>query len=97
MDLFGHRILDEFSDAVVVTDIYPAGEAAIPGVTVEALAEAIRPAVRQLHVVTDLEALPGEVARLARPGDLIITLGAGSIARVSGRIVGALADREARR
>src|SRR4029453_16970416 len=82
------------ADVVVLTDIYPAGEAPIAGVTLEALANAVRPAVRELHVVPRLDDVPGEVARLVRPGDLVITLGAGSIGAVSERIVTALAEAE---
>ena len=65
---------------VVLTDIYAAGEAPIPGVTAEALAEAIgarRGAGRARRQA--LDDLPAAVAALARPGDLVITLGAGSI------------------
>jgi UDP-N-acetylmuramate--alanine ligase len=78
----------EGADEIVLTDIYPAGEAAIPGVTVEALANAIRSTTTSpLHVVKSLEDLPGVVAGLSRPGDLVITLGAGSIGAVGDRIL----------
>jgi UDP-N-acetylmuramate--alanine ligase len=43
-----------------------------------------------VHVVRPLDAVPGHVASLARPGDLIITLGAGSIGTVGERILDAL-------
>jgi UDP-N-acetylmuramate--alanine ligase len=85
------------ADVVVLTGIYAAGEAPMPGVTTEALAEAIRPHVGQLHVVPALADLPAAVVRIARPGDLVITLGAGSIGRVSEDIVAALAAAEAGR
>jgi UDP-N-acetylmuramate--alanine ligase len=83
------------ADVVVLTDIYPAGEAPLAGVTVDALAGAIRPAVGELHVVPRIEDVPRAVARLAQSGDLVLTLGAGSIGAVSGRIVAALAGAEA--
>ena len=67
------------ADVVVLTDIYPAGEAPIPGVTLDALAAVVRPAVKTLHVVPGLADVPAAVARLAETGDLVITLGAGSI------------------
>jgi UDP-N-acetylmuramate--alanine ligase len=76
------------ADEVVVTDIYPAGEAPIPGVTVEALVEAIDAAATSpVHLVRGLEDLPARVAALARPGDLIVTMGAGSIGGVGDRIL----------
>ncbi len=83
------------ADVVVLTDIYPAGEAPIPGVTLEALADAVRPSVAELHVARRLEDVPSAVARLARAGDLIVTLGAGSIGAASGRIVDALGEEKA--
>jgi len=79
------------ADAVVLTDIYPASEAPIPGVTIEALAAAIRAEHgTPVQVVPDLSALPSAVARLSRPGDLVITLGAGSIGGTAARVVVAL-------
>ena len=85
------------ADVVMLTPIYAAGEAPIEGATLEALAAAVRPFVKELHVVPVLEAVPAAVAALAQPGDLVITLGAGSIGRVSGEIVTALAEAEAKR
>jgi UDP-N-acetylmuramate--alanine ligase len=78
------------ADVVVLTDIYPAGEPPLPGVTVDALAAAMRPHVPNLHVVPDLGAVADYVAALARVGDLVITFGAGSIASVGDRILAAL-------
>jgi UDP-N-acetylmuramate--alanine ligase len=89
-------LLDEFgpalglADVVVLTDIYAAGEAPVPGITIERLADAVRLSVRELHVVPRLDAVAGAVAELAEPGDLVITLGAGSIGTVGDRILAAL-------
>jgi UDP-N-acetylmuramate--alanine ligase len=81
------------ADEVVLTGIYAAGEAPIPGVTVEALAEAVRRTARcAVHVVPAIEDLPAAVAGLARPGDLIVTLGAGSIGTVADRILDRLRE-----
>ncbi len=92
------RLLDRFgpalkgADIVVLTDIYAAGEDAIPGVTVDALAEAIRHQLSApLYLVRDLGDVPSEIARLAQPGDVVLTLGAGSIGAASEAIVSALA------
>jgi len=72
----------------VLTDIYSAGEPPIPGITVDALADAVRAAGHvPVHVVKGLDDLPGEVAGIARSGDLVITLGAGSIGGVADRIL----------
>lgn len=81
LDAFGPAL--STADHVVLTDIYPAGEDPVPGVTLEVLAARIRP-----HLGTELEVVPAladvvpALARAARPGDMIITLGAGSIAGV---------------
>ena len=80
------------ADVVVLTDIYAAGEPPIPGITIDALADAVRPSVADVRVVGDLAQVPQEVATLARAGDLVITLGAGSIGAVGDRILAALDD-----
>ena len=67
--------------AVVITDIYPAREAPIPGVTAAALAERI--AERHPHLpveyVADKADVPAALLALARSGDLVVTMGAGDI------------------
>jgi UDP-N-acetylmuramate--alanine ligase len=92
------QLMEEFgpalggADEVVLTDIYPAGEAPLPGVTIDALLEAVRRTARcPVRLVRGLEDLPDEVARLARPGDLVITMGAGSIGGMADRILAAIA------
>ena len=82
------------ADEVVLTDVYGAGEAPLPGATVEAIAEALgRRTDRPVHVVKALGEVPEAVVRLARPGDLVLTLGAGSIGGVGAKILEALARR----
>jgi UDP-N-acetylmuramate--alanine ligase len=92
MDAFGPALAG--ADAVVLTDIYPAGEPPIPGVTVDALAERVRRDVLAPVTVTPrLEDVPGVLAGLARPGDVVITLGAGSIGTVPDKLI-ALLERK---
>ena len=82
------------ADEVVLTDIYAAGEAPLPGVTVDALAETVRQASScPVHVVSKLDALPAAVRGVARRGDLIVTLGARST-EVAERILEATATSE---
>ena len=82
------------ADEVVLTDIYSAGEPPIPGITVDALAASVRAVARcPVHVVRALDDLPDAVAALARPGDLVITLGAGSIGAIGDRILDAIRRR----
>lgn len=79
------------ADEVVLSDIYPAGEEAIPGVTAEKLAQAMQHR-SAMHVSALREALPSIVAR-AKPGDVIVTLGAGSIGALAQEVVLLLRDR----
>ncbi len=80
------------ADVVVLTDIYAAGEAPLPGASLEALANAIRHDVRDLQVVPAVADIPQHVRAMARPGDLVITLGAGSIGGAGDRILAALKE-----
>ena len=78
------------ADAVVLTDIYAAGEEPQPGVTVDAVADEVRKAGGQVDVVRDLADVPEAVARLAQAGDLVLTMGAGSIGGLGPKVVEAI-------
>jgi len=74
---FGAAFRD--ADELVVTDIYPAGEAPIPGVTGATLCETIGASGTSVHYApTEAEAIRC-VAELLQPGDVLLTLGAGSV------------------
>jgi len=95
------RLLDQFgpalskADQLVLADIYAAGEAAIPGVTVDVLAGAVRPYFGdRLHLARTIDDVVSAVIRLAQPGDAVITLGAGSIGTVGPRVLDALTRGE---
>ena len=93
MERFGPALAG--ADEIVLTDIYAASEDPIPGATIEALARAIRGAVRSpVHVVKSVDEVPAAVAALARRGDLVVTLGAGSIGRAADAILAELRRRE---
>jgi UDP-N-acetylmuramate--alanine ligase len=79
---------------IVLTDIYPAGEEPQPGVTIDVLAGAVRrSASGPVDVVPHLDDVPAALARVARPGDVVITLGAGSIGAVADRLLVLLGNR----
>jgi UDP-N-acetylmuramate--alanine ligase len=81
------------ADHVVLTDIYSAGEDPVPGATLEALAASIRSATTvPLDVVPLLDDIPSAVVRIARPGDVVITLGAGSIGTMPERLIARLEE-----
>ena len=90
MDAFGPSLAG--ADAIVLTDIYAAGERPIRGVTLETLADAIRRHVKApVHVAPTLDDVVNAIVRDAKPGDVVITLGAGSIGAVPQRLLEALA------
>ncbi len=68
------------ADAVVVADVYPAGETPIEGASRDALVEGLR-ARGHRHVVplAAPDQLAATIEGLVRPGDLVVCLGAGSI------------------
>ena len=71
------------ADAVVLTDIYAASENPIAGVTIDALAAQVSQRFAgELHVVRPLSDVPRALAELAREGDVILLLGAGSIGSI---------------
>ena len=89
MDSFGPALGG--ADHIVLTDIYAAGEDRIPGVTVDALADAIRRGVTApVEVVAALDQVVPAIVRIARPGDLVMTLGAGSIGTLPDQLIVAL-------
>jgi UDP-N-acetylmuramate--alanine ligase len=92
LDAFGPALAG--ADEIVLTDIYAAGEDPIPGVTVEGLADAIRSGSgRPVHLVKALKDVVPTLLTIVKPGDAVITLGAGSIGTLPQILVQALAPR----
>jgi len=80
------RAFDD-ADEVIITDIYPAGESPIAGVSAEALVERIR----ALGCVTvswepDPEKIEARLIERAAPGDAVVVMGAGSITTLADRL-----------
>jgi UDP-N-acetylmuramate--alanine ligase len=72
------------ADALVLTEVYPAGEAPIVAADGRALARAVRVKGRVEPVFVDNVAdLPKAILALARDGDVVLTMGAGSIGSVA--------------
>ncbi len=78
------------ADVVWITGIYPAREQPIAGVTGELVADAARRAGAQVAYREALDGLASEVAAGLRPGDVCVTMGAGSIERLGAEIVSEL-------
>ncbi len=69
-------------DLVLLTEVYAAGEPPLPGADGAALAQALRSAGGAPLFVPAVEALPAAIRQAARAGDVVITLGAGSVGTV---------------
>ena len=82
------------ADMVVVMDIYAAGEPPIPGINGQTLANAIAAAGHK-NVVFHSSMQKGieELLRAARPGDAILTIGAGNVSRAAGELAVLLGAR----
>ncbi len=94
-------LFDEFltafyqADKLIVTDVYAAGETPIEGATAKALAEGIAShGHKDVTYLETLDQVSEHVAEVAEPGDMIITLGAGSVNQVCGQVVDLLKAQE---
>jgi UDP-N-acetylmuramate--alanine ligase len=93
-----HDLLDDFAqvlvdaDVLLITEVYAAGEAPISGADGRALCRAVRGRGRVDPVfVEDVETLPKVLNDLLQPGDVLLTLGAGSIGAVAANLPDTLA------
>ena len=83
------------TDILLVTDIYGAGETPIEGVTGEGLAEKIRRVGHPKVAYTpNRDDLLAELRGLARPGDIVLTVGAGDIGTVAVELLDSLRSSE---
>ncbi len=91
-------LMDEFaasfSDAsiLVMMDIYPAGEKPIRGVKTEVLIRKM--GRRGIHHAGSAEDVLEVLKRRLRPGDVVLTLGAGDVWKVGGEVLGMLRRRQ---
>ncbi|PVE04030.1 UDP-N-acetylmuramate--alanine ligase [Streptomyces scopuliridis RB72] len=80
------------ADASLVLDIYPAREDPLPGVTSALITDAAEEAGATVTAVHDKGAVPDAVAGMARPGDLVLTMGAGDVTDLGPDILARLGD-----
>ena len=97
-DCFGEfvKVLQDF-DAVILTDVYPAGESIIKGADSPSLIEAIknnsqekiaqRLQIESLSYVAQIKELANAITQQVKDGDVVITMGAGSIAGLPSQLV----------
>ncbi|MGO8731805.1 MAG: UDP-N-acetylmuramate--L-alanine ligase [Terriglobia bacterium] len=96
-------LMDEFAnsfqatDRVYVLDIYPAGEKPIPGVTSQRLVERMAElGFERARYAPSEEAVIQGVLEDLRPGDMILTVGAGSVGRIGDTLAEAIRGRSVR-
>ncbi|MDH7516014.1 MAG: UDP-N-acetylmuramate--L-alanine ligase [Bacteroidota bacterium] len=83
---FGRAFMN--ADVLVVTDVYPAREKPIQGVTGELIAEAARRhGHKHVRYVPDKAEVPALLMDIVQPGDLVITMGAGDIYRYGAEFI----------
>ena len=92
---FGHAFDDV--DVLRVMDVFSAGELPIPGVSGKTVVDSVRAAggVADVAYVPNRRRLIDGLARELRPGDLVITQGAGDVTTVGPDLLEALREREA--
>lgn len=84
------------ADVLLLLDIYAASEAPIEGISAEVLTDNIkRYGHKNVSYIGDIETATEKICEVLQPGDLVITLGAGSITRLSDEILESLQARSA--
>lgn len=82
------------ADEVVMLDIYGAREQPMDGVSSDLIADPLRAAGHSVHRSADFDATVEQVRRLARPGDVVMTIGAGDVTVLAARVSRALEDAQ---
>ena len=86
MEEFARSFYD--ADVLLISDIYPASEEPIEGVTSSVLAEKVeRFGHRHVEYIDALAGAAERLKSIAQPGDLVLTLGAGSVGHVSDELL----------
>jgi UDP-N-acetylmuramate--alanine ligase len=94
MDEFATAFAD--ADTLCLLDIYPASEKPIEGVTAETLAKRIAGAGNEtVTYAASFSDAVAAVTALARPGDMVLTLGAGSVSQLGATILEKLEAKSA--
>ncbi len=81
------------ADDVVVMEVYAAGEDPVPGATGASVAAAVTLPADRVHFEPSWSAVPGALVARARPGDLVLTLGAGDVTQVGPEVLRLLEER----
>lgn len=91
-DDFGNAFVN--ADIVFLTEIYPAGEEPIDGISSELIRDAIQKHDgRDVEVISRFEDIPNRILKIIREGDIVLTLGAGDIYKAGAMIINAIKER----
>jgi UDP-N-acetylmuramate--alanine ligase len=82
------------ADIVVVMEVYAAREDPLPGVTGALIAAAVPLPAERVHFEPSWSSVPPLVAGLARPGDVVVTIGAGDVTMIGPAVLDELGRRE---
>ncbi len=96
-----HRLMGAFAtafnqaDVLVVSEVYPAGETPIPGVTGKILYEEIRQfGHKNVYFESSMKKIPALLKTLVKPEDIILVLGAGNINKIVPDIIAHLEEKD---
>ena len=89
-DEFGRALAD--ADLLLLTEIYPAREQPIPGVTTSILVQAVRDASSDVAWCGSRDALAAALAGVVQTGDVVLTIGAGDITKTGPELLRTLAN-----
>lgn len=90
---FGRALLT--ADALIITDVYPAREEPIPGVTGELIAQAARNSGhKEVYYLPDKRKIADLLLNIVKPRDMVITMGAGDIWRIGEEFIQRLRSYE---
>ena len=83
------------ADLLLVTEIYPAGEDPLPDITGQRLADGIKVhGHRDVRFVEDMQTIPQMLINQLQEGDLVMTLGAGSVTSLSDELAEMIRERD---
>ena len=83
------------ADMVVVTDVYPARENPLPGVTGELISDSVSASGHpSVHYVASADDVADFLAAVIEPNDMVITIGAGDIRKVGDKLIQLLTELE---
>jgi UDP-N-acetylmuramate--alanine ligase len=89
------RVFAELADVLFLLDIYPAREQPIEGITSALIFQSARDAgLKEGYEISSIEELPQVLCTIVQPGDVVLTIGAGTVTNAAPTIIEELKRRE---